>query len=196
MQSSSATGMVLRMKRLCCLILALLPALLWSAPRPLVVDRARSQIDVVVKATVDSFNGRLDDYQAKLMVDDATGEITATEVRFDFIDVKTGKEKRDAKMHAWQDTPSHPTGAFVMQRLELTADGKRLARGHLEFHGLRREISFPVVITKDQRLYAIDGEAVIDTRDYNLPVIRMMGLLKVDPVVKVRFHLQAELDIR
>lgn len=193
MMDSWPDGRVIGMKRFLCLFLALLPAALVAAERPLVVDKARSQIDIVVKATVDSFTGSLNDYDARLIVDDKTGQVKATEVRFDFINVKTGKEKRDAKMHDWQDTPNHPQGAFVLQRLETMDDGKRMAFGHLELHGLRREITFPVVITRDQRLYAIDGEAVIDTRDYGLPVIRMMGLLKVDPMVKVRFHLQAEL---
>ncbi|MFM1851829.1 MAG: hypothetical protein RIS54_1513 [Verrucomicrobiota bacterium] len=181
------------MKRLLCVLLLLLPAAAWAAERPLVVDKARSRVDVVVKATVDSFTGSLADYDAKLVIDDATGRIMATEVRFNFLDVKTGKDKRDAKMHVWQDTPKHPTGAFVLRELETTPEGGRIARGHLEFHGVRRELVFPVVVTRDQRLYAIDGEAVIDTRDYGLPVIRMMALLKVDPLVRVRFHLQAEL---
>lgn len=193
MMDSRSQGIVTGMKRFLCLLLALLPAALFAAERPLVVDKARSQIDVVVKATVDSFTGSLSDYDARLNVDDETGGVKSTEVRFNFLDVKTGKEKRDAKMHDWQDTPNHPRGAFILQRLETMDDGKRMAFGHLEFHGLRREINFPVVITRDQRLYAIDGEAVIDTRDYGLPVIRMMGFLKVDPLVKVRFHLQAEL---
>jgi hypothetical protein len=34
---------------------------------------------------------------------------------------------------------------------------------------------------------------VIDTREHGLPVIRLLGLLKVDPLVTVRFHLQASL---
>lgn len=178
------------MKRIYGLCLVLLPAVLVAAERPLVVDKARSQIDIVVKATVDSFTGSLTDYDARLVVDDESGQVKTTEVRFNFSDVKTGKDARDAKMHDWQDTPHHPGGVFVLQRFEAGADGKRTAHGELEFHGLRRALSFPVTITRDQKLYAIDGEATIDTRDFDLPVIRMMGLLKVDPLVKVHFHLQ------
>ena len=49
---------------------------------------------------------------------------------------------------------------------------------------------FPIAVTSDGRLLAIDGEAVLDTREFGLPVIRLLGLLKVDPQVAVRFHLQ------
>lgn len=181
------------MKQLSLLLMVLSPVALWGAPRALVVDKGRSEIDIAVKATVDSFTGTLENYDARLQVDDATGEITGSEVRFNFADVKTGKGKRDAKMHEWQETASHPTGVFVMQRLATAPDGKRTASGQLEFHGVRRELSFPVVVTRTQRLYAIDGEAQLDTRDYDLPVIRLLGLLKVDPLVRVHFHLQAQL---
>lgn len=193
MNNSSGAGIIGGMKRLCLLLVALSPVALWAAPRALVLDKGRSEIDIAVKATVDSFTGSLENYDVKLQVDDATGEIMASEVHFNFFDVKTGKDKRDAKMHEWQDTANHPTGVFVMQRLKTMEDGKRMAIGRLEFHGISREISFPVVVTKDQRLYSIDGEAVIDTRDYDLPIIRMMAFLKVDPQVKVHFHLQAQL---
>jgi hypothetical protein len=30
----------------------------------------------------------------------------------------------------------------------------------------------------------------VDTRDYGLPIIRVFGLLKVDPLVHVQFHLE------
>jgi iron complex transport system substrate-binding protein len=41
-----------------------------------------------------------------------------------------------------------------------------------------------------ERVAAALGDASLDTREFGLPVIRLFGLLKVDPVVRVRFHLQ------
>jgi hypothetical protein len=53
-----------------------------------------------------------------------------------------------------------------------------------------RQIEFPVTIVTNRTLYAIDGHVLVDTRDYGLAIIRRFGLIKVDPVVRVNFHLQ------
>lgn len=165
-----------------------------ASSQPLGVDKPHSHIDVVVKATVDSFIGHLDDYEAKVVVDTEKNHIQSACLSFKFSDVKTGKDKRDEKMHEWQDTTRHPDGAFTLSSLDPAKDGRWLASGTLSFHGTTRPIAFPVTVTTDHHLYAIDGEAQIDTREYGLPVIRMMGFLKVDPLVQVRFHLQGTVN--
>ena len=58
--------------------------------------------------------------------------------------------------------------------------------------GKEKAVDFPVTIVPSAAQWSLDGEAVIDTRDFGLPIIRMFGLLTVDPQVKVRFHLQAK----
>ncbi len=161
-----------------------------AADVALAVDKAQSRVEIVVKATVDSFTGTLADYQPVIRVNHDTGEVVSAEVGFAFAEVKTGKPDRDEQMHTWQETPKFPTGGFKLVSLTPTADGRFTATGTLTFHGVTRELAFPVTITTDRRLFAFDGEAVIDTRTYDLPVIRKFGLLKVDPIVKVRFHLQ------
>lgn len=165
-----------------------LPLLAAAAPAPLAIDLAQSRIEIVVKATIDSFTATLSAYKADVQVD--AGRVTAATITFDFADVQTGKPGRDETMHAWQDTPRHPHGVFSLRSLTTDAAGRTTAQGSLVFHEVARELDFPVSITTDRRLYAIDGEASLDTRDFALPIIRKFGLLKVDPVVKVRFHLQ------
>jgi polyisoprenoid-binding protein YceI len=164
-----------------------------AAPQGLVVDAGQSRVDVVVQATVDSFTGKLDAYQAMITVDN--GRVVSAALGFNFADVHTGKDGRDEAMHAWQDTTKHPDGKFTLAALEPAADGRFTARGTLELHGVGREIVFPVSVITDHKVYAIDGVAALDTQDFGLPVIRKFGLLKVDPVVKVRFHLQGAVAV-
>ncbi|MBX3749339.1 MAG: YceI family protein [Opitutaceae bacterium] len=172
---------------------AALPAL--AAERTLAVDEAHSRVEIDVKATVDSFVGTLTHFTAAVRVDDA-GMITQARFGFHFADVLTGKAKRDEKMHQWQDTAHHPDGEFVLRALERAADGRWLAHGRLRFHDIERPLDVPIAVTSDGSLLAIDGEAIVDTRDFSLPVIRLLGLLKVDPRVAVRFHLQGNLAAR
>lgn len=163
-----------------------------AADRPLHVDFTQSRIEVAVKATFDSFTGRLSAYEPSLSVGD-DGRIATARIAFHFRDVVTGKPKRDRAMHEWQHTPEFPDGEFVLTTLAPAADGTILATGRLSLHGVTRELSFPVTFTQQGSTSAIDGDAAIDVRDFGLPVIRMFGLLKVDPVVHVKFHLQGRL---
>lgn len=160
-----------------------------AAERALAIDQSQSRIDIAVKATVDSFVGRLDAYQSSITLAE-DGNIAGARLDFRFRDVVTGKEGRDKAMHKWQQTDAFPEGAFVLNSLEPADGANAMATGRLTFHGVTREMRFPVFVNRDGMRYAIDGDATLDTREFGLPVIRMMGLLKVDPMVHVRFHLQ------
>jgi polyisoprenoid-binding protein YceI len=164
-----------------------------AAEEPLQLDAARSRVDIEVKATVDSFVGRLERYEAQVLVDPEVGSVRQARFAFHFSDVRTGKEDRDEQMHAWQDTPRHPDGIFVLRHLSRDAEGRTLATGTMTLHDRAREITVPVSVTRDGSLYAIDGDATLDTRDFGLPVIKKFLFLKVDPEVHVRFHIQGRL---
>jgi len=160
--------------------------------RTLEVNKTQSTVEIVVKATVDSFTGRLAEYQPKLVIDPATGKVLQASVGFNFVDVKTGKADRDKQMLAWAEAETHPQGVFTMTDLQPDAvNGRHLVKGTLKFHGVEKSVEFPLSITTDQKIYSFDGEARVDTREFGLPIIRKFGLLKVDPIVKIRFHLQA-----
>ncbi len=165
-------------------IVALWPA---RATAALTINEEQSCVEIVVAATGDSFTGRLTHYQADVEVKE--GRVVSAVIRFRFGDVHTGRERRDEEMHDWQDTRKHPDGMFTLAELE-PAGGRFKAHGTLVLHGVSRKIVFPVSVITDRTLYAIDGVVRLDTRDFDLPVLRKFWLLKVDPVVKVRFHLQ------
>ncbi len=167
-------------------------AILVSAADPVLrLDREKSFVDVDVKATVDSFTGRLEKYQAAITTD-ATGRIKAATFDFRFADLKTGKTDRDAKMLEWLGA-ADAVGKFELGVLALTPSGQGQANGRLTFHGATQRIEFPVTIARSDRAYTITGEVTIDHRNWGLKVIRMMALLKVDPEVRIRFRLAGEL---
>jgi polyisoprenoid-binding protein YceI len=160
-----------------------------AADRTLTIDDAQSRMEIAVHATVDSFTARLAVFHPVITLDEQ-GNITQARLAFRFRDVLTGKDKRDAAMHRWQQTESFPAAVFDLQSLEKTADCTATAVGRLTLHGVTREVRFPISVARDGSRFAVDGDAVIDTREFELPVIRMLGLLKVDPQVRVRFHVQ------
>lgn len=165
-----------------------------SAEMPLALDAVHSRVEVMVKATVDSFTGKLERYHAEVAVDpQAAVPVTRAKIAFKFADVKTGKTDRDEQMLIWGEESSKPDGSFTLAALTPIPAGGYQATGTLVFHGMAHELSFPVRISHEGEVYAVDGDATLDTRDFGLPVIRKFMMLKVDPVVHVRFHLQGHL---
>jgi len=160
-----------------------------AAEQPLAIDKAGSHIEIQVKATADSFVGKLTEYAPTVLIDPATGNVTSAKFAFHFKDVKTGNEKRDREMNVWQQTDKFPDSDFALETLALATDGKLVAKGALTLHGVTQKLSFPVVITRSEAKFTIEGDATVDTRTFGLPVIRKYALLKVDPLVVVHFHL-------
>jgi polyisoprenoid-binding protein YceI len=161
-----------------------------AAEQTLAVDKAHSRVEVVVKATVDSFVAKLSDYDVSVTVDPDQGRVCGATFAFRFADLFTGKADRDREMLSWEDAAHFPTGTFTLSALEPAPTGGYTARGLLRLHGVEKAVEFPVAVATDHRLYSIDGGLTLDTRDFGLEVIRKLLVLKVDPAVQVRFHLQ------
>ncbi|HWA24944.1 MAG TPA: YceI family protein [Lacunisphaera sp.] len=171
--------------------LLFLPVALSAAERAIKIDPSRSYVDVDVKSTVDDFTAHLDAYALRAVVDDKGKIKTGAAMTFKFADLKTGKEERDHKMLEWLGGDD-PAGKFELGILALTPDGQGQANGNLTFHGATTLIEFPVNVSKAGETYTITGEALVDYRSWKLKVIRSMGVLKVDPFVKVRFKFTGE----
>jgi len=164
-----------------------------AAERTLAVDKAHSRVEVAVKATVDSFVATLSDFDAAVAVDPEAGRITSAVFSFRFADVLTGKKDRDHEMLVWEDAEHFPDARFELTALDPAPAGGYVARGRLRLHGIDQRLEFPVTVTSDGLRYSIDGSVKLDTRDFGLEVIRKLLVLKVDPQVQVRFHLQGSL---
>jgi len=156
-----------------------------------VLDKANSNVSIDVKATVDSFTGKLKNYNVVIEGDKETKKPSKVTFDWSFSDLKTGKEKRDSKMISWLENKTK--GSFVLDSFTKRKDGRMWAKGTMKIHDVTQTVEFPVkVIAKGNRM-SIRGTATLDTRKFKLPVIKMIGLLKVDPIVKVSFSLRGKL---
>ncbi len=162
----------------------LLPYALSAADRSLKIDKARSYVDVDVDATI-NFTGRLEDYQTSFSVD-AAGKIKTATLAFKFADLKTGKTDRDAKMIQWLGG-GLPDGKFEAGIIVVAPDGQGQVTGKLTFHGVTTRVEFPVNVARNEGTYVITGEATIDYREWELKIIKIAFIAKVNPLVKIRF---------
>ena len=154
-----------------------------------VLDRAESQVDIAVKATLNSFVAHLEDYAVAITLDPESGRVESAAFHADLAAVRTGRADRDHNMNVWLQTNEFPQVVFELGAVDRGADGTMTARGRLQLHGRPHDVRFPVTVTVSRGLATIDGTATLDTRDFGLPIIRFW-VLTVDPVVHVHFHLQ------
>lgn len=166
-------------------------AVLSSAAPLLVIDKDHSKIEVAVKATMDSFTATLPAYEATIAIDPAAKRVENAQVKFRFNEVKTGKEKRDVEMHHWQQTDQFPDCLYVMDSLKPISGDTSTATGKFTLHGVTKDISFPVTITfQADGSCKLDSEFQLNTQDFGLPIFKKFGMLKVDPLLKIKFHLE------
>jgi polyisoprenoid-binding protein YceI len=160
---------------------------------PLEVDYKQSKIDVAVTATVDSFVGHLEKYEASVDCDAVTNLPTKAAVSFNFSDLKTGNPDRDVEMLKWLET-SNPKSTFALTGWQQSGT-TNLAVGELTIHGVKKSIQMPVTAKNTGGTWDITGEANFDYRDFNLPKIRKMLVLVVDPHLQVTFHLVGKVPV-
>ena len=157
-----------------------------------VLDRAESHVDIAVKSTLDSFVAHLEHFDVAITLDPENGRIESTAFHADLSAVKTGSVDRDHNMSVWLRTNEFPQVVFELSAVDRGPNGALTARGQFQLHGQRHEIRFPITVTVNRGLAAIDGTATLDTQDFGLPIIRYW-ILTVDPVVHVHIHLQGSL---
>lgn len=155
---------------------------------PLEIDYQQSKITVAVSATVDSFVGHLDKYNASVDCGGSTNQPAQAKVTFNFSDLKTGNTDRDAEMLKWLEYTTTPTASFALTGWKQSGT-TNLALGELTLHGVKKSIEMPVTVRDAAGNWDIAGTADFDYRDFNLPKIRKMLVLVVDPHLKVSFHL-------
>jgi polyisoprenoid-binding protein YceI len=82
----------------------------------------------------------------------------------------------------------NPTGRFELGLLALTPSGQGQVSGNLTFHDQTVLVEFPVNIDRAaDGGYVITGTATINYHNWGLKTYRKLGVLKVDPEVKIRF---------
>jgi polyisoprenoid-binding protein YceI len=177
--------------KLIAVLVLILASQLFAAGAPLTIDQAHSMVEVAVKATMDSFTAKLIAYDATINADPQTKQIQSAQVKFRFADVKTGKDKRDAEMNHWQQTDQFPDCVYVMDSLKPATGDNYTATGKFTLHGVTKEISFPITVSfLPNGGCKLESEFTLDTQDYGLPIFKKLGMLKVNPLLKVKFHLE------
>ena len=154
----------------------------------LAVDADRSRIQVDAKATGHGFTGTLEKYSAKVAGDASTLAPLAFDLTWSFQDLKTADADRDAEMIKWLGEKS-PQGSFKFVKSWTDKQGVNNAQGTLTIHGVSKTIAFPYTAKMDGDTVTISGKVSLDYQNFNLPLVRAMLVMTVDPQLVVSFSI-------
>jgi len=106
--------------------------------------------------------------------------------------IKSGNGIQDREMRRRFDVGRYPTiTARVTHGEALEGKGRYRAVAQLTMHGQTREISGEIQLSVDGTTVTIDGQQVINVKDFGIDPPRLI-ILKVEPEVDLRVHIVAE----
>jgi polyisoprenoid-binding protein YceI len=106
--------------------------------------------------------------------------------------IKSGNGLQDREMRRRFDAGRYPTiTARVTKGEALEGDGHYRAIAELTLHGQTREITGEIQLHVDGTTMTIDGQQVINVKDFGIDPPRLI-ILKVEPDVDLTVHIVAE----
>jgi polyisoprenoid-binding protein YceI len=157
------------------------------------VDAKKSRIQVDAKATGHAFTGDLITYSIKAAGNEKTHVPSELSLSWDFNSLKTGDVKRDKEMIKWLGG-GKPAGAFKLVKTSRETPQGGNAEGLITINGVSKSITFPYTVKQAGEWLTLDGTATLDYQTFKLPMVRSMLLMKVNPVLSVRFHVVGKLN--
>src|ERR1700676_1257787 len=106
--------------------------------------------------------------------------------------IKSGNGIQDREMRRRFDVSRYPTiTATVTHGEQLEGEGRYRAAARLTMHGHTREITGDVQLGVNGSTMTIDGQQVINVKDFGIDPPRLI-ILKVEPDVDLQVHIVAE----
>jgi polyisoprenoid-binding protein YceI len=163
----------------------LLGSLCVASAATLEVDKAKTKIQVIAKATGHEFTGTLTDYTITASGDEKTLKPTALELSWSFKNLDTADAGRDAEMIKWLGGGA-PKGSYKFAKI-WSRSGVDYAEGTLTINGVAKTVQIPLTVKKDGAVITTSGKTEIDYKDFGLPLIRAMLVMTVDPKLTISF---------
>ena len=116
------------------------------------------------------------------------GAVESFEVVVPVADLKSDRDNFSTDMHAALKADTHPNIVFTLTRMEKRPGGAK-AIGMLDVAGVQREITLDLVTSLRDGKLLVKGTLDLLMTDFGIaPPTAMMGLLKTEPKVTIRFE--------
>jgi hypothetical protein len=116
------------------------------------------------------------------------GAVESFEVVVPVADLKSDRDNFSADMQAALKASAHPDIVFRLTRMEKKPGGAR-AVGMLEVAGVQREVTLNMATSLRSGKLLVTGTVDLLMTDFGIaPPTAMMGVLKTDPKITIRFE--------
>jgi polyisoprenoid-binding protein YceI len=144
-------------------------------------------------ASVGDFGGETRAVTGEVRGGASLADVRAT-VRFEAASLRTGISTRDGHMRESLDAEHHPEIRLAVEGVEAAGTvGDTVharVRGTLTIRGISRPVTVPVAAVRQDAGFVVRASFPVDLRDYKVTGLRrMLGMLRVDPMVTVRAEL-------
>tara|TARA_B110000285_G_scaffold77816_1_gene89627 strand:+ start:2931 stop:3494 length:564 start_codon:yes stop_codon:yes gene_type:complete len=159
-----------------------------------VIDSSHSVLAVDVRASPPhSFICSAKEFEVDIQINPQTLDLQAATCSFSFESLDSEKPKRDKNMRDWINTTHYPKAQFELTNVRQNEiDGTLVGVGQFSMHGVSREIEVPFTIRREGKKIILDGQAELDTTQWDLEIIRIF-FFSVKPIIQPHFHLQGTL---
>ncbi|MHB1222805.1 MAG: YceI family protein [Gemmatimonadaceae bacterium] len=149
-------------------------------------------------SSVGDFGGETRQVSGEVRGGASPGDVRAT-VRTEAASLRTGISARDGHMRESLDAEHHPQIRLAVEAVEAagTIGDTVQARVHgtLTIRGISRPVTVPVTAVRQGAGFVVRASFPVDLRDYEITGLRrMLGMLRVDPMVTVRAELTFQPD--
>lgn len=149
-------------------LLALVP--LSSTARDWQVARDQSTLKFTASYQGDAFTGQFGNFDATIAYDPDALDAARFDVTVTLGSVDTQSRERDQTLTSsdFFDTRKHPTARFVTTSFERSDDGKVLAHGTLDLHGVKKPVTLKVDFKPTGTGATLDVHTTLNRLDFGL----------------------------
>ena len=161
------------------------------APANYVIEAQKSAVSFEAVSTGHGFSGRSNDLKGRMVFDPAVCELVQkAQIEIPIKSMTTGIVSRDHAMQHMFETDRFPEIVFLASAVSRVSDGEQgrevyKVRGTLTVHGIQREVEFTAWAVHKNEETVVSAEIPLRTDWFGLKTPSFLGVVKVNPEVKV-----------
>ena len=139
-------------------------------------------------------DGRFDKWSGEIVFSPTALDQSHVTVTVDLSSASTGDAQRDATLPTedWFNVAAYPKAVFTATRFRKTGEGRFVADGTLDLHGVKKPVSLPFSLKIDGKTAHANGSVTIDRTVFGVGHGEMASTDSVPAAVKVNVQVVAD----
>ena len=157
------------------------------------IDPSASTVDVAAKSTLHGIDGHADGVTGTVEID-SDGALVGGHIELEAERLRWGNPLLDRETRRRINVRAHPTISGDVRSVDSTEGVSMHLRGTIAFLGVENDVDGDIAVTvSSPGRIVVDGEQSFDVRDWGLEPPNLL-LIRVEPTIRVRIHVEAEAE--